>query len=300
MHAVPSSGILDELRRGLSPRSSIVEASRVLVCLQLRLTGERLSEAMAGPDPGPLHDARVAGRRLRVGASMFRCLYPGIWERAEGAGRDVTSGLREVRDMDIRAARLRKMTVAGKALPPDTLAIVGRMLDETHAERGGSVGLAGVLAGDTTATLLQAMWRPRTSGAPAAERFVRVRLIELTQRAALSIPLACVEGRGAVQHRLRIRCKALRYSLEMMEWRLGPPAAWRLDTLMKVQDELGEIHDIDVFCGYLAGRLERGAPRWSGRLKDIGRRLDEERHRHFGRFLDIREELERAVAPLIF
>jgi CHAD domain-containing protein len=300
MHAVPSSGKLDELRRGLSPRNSIVEASRVVVCLQLRQMGERLSEAIAGPDPGPLHDARVAGRRLRAGASMFRCLYPGIWERAEEAGRDVTSGLREVRDMDIRAARLRRMTVAARAFHPRTLALVRRLVDETQEERGGSGGLAGLLAGDPTGTLLPAMWRPRTSGAPAAERFVRVRLKELAQRAALSIPLACVEGRGAVQHRLRIRCKALRYSLEMMEWRLGAQAAWRLDTLRKVQDELGEIHDIDVFCGYLAEMLEKGAPRGSGRLKEIDRRLGEERHRHFGRFLDIREELGRAVAPLIF
>jgi hypothetical protein len=205
-----------------------------------------------------------------------------------------------VRDMDIRAARLRRMTVAARAFPSKTLAIVRGMLEKTHAERGGSGGLAGLLAGDAAETLLQAMWRPRTSGAPAAERFVRVRLNDLAQRAAMSIPLACAEGRGAVQHRLRIRCKALRYSLEMMEWRLGAQAAWRLDTLRKVQDELGEIHDIDVFCGYLAGRLEKGAPRGSGRLKDIGRGLGEERHRHFGRFLDLREELGRAVAPLTF
>jgi CHAD domain-containing protein len=192
------------------------------------------------------------------------------------------------------------MMMATTELSPKSSAIAGKMLRETLAERGRLARPAGPMAVDFAGTLLPALWRPRTSRAPAADRFVRVGLRELAQRAALLIPVASVETHGGVQHRLRIRCKALRYSLEMMGWHLGAQAAWRLDILRKVQDELGELHDIDVFCGYLAERMGPSARHGSGRVGDIGRRLGDERRRHFERFLDIREELERAAAPVIF
>lgn len=300
MTAVPSLGRLEELCLGLSPRSSIVEASRVQMCLQARKLEESIPDALAGHHTGPLHDARVAGRRLRAGAGIFRSLYPGTWKMAERGGRAVTSGFRDARDLDIRAARLRRMAVDAKGRPPGSLALIRMLQEQTAARRTELAGHVRPLAEILPASLLAGLWRPRHTGVPAADRCVRVRLGELAQRVAMLIPVACVEGRGGVQHHLRIRCKALRYSLEMMEWRLGSEASWRLGTLRKIQDELGELHDIDVFWGYLEERSGQNAIRRPGRLRDLVRGLDQERHRRFEGFLDLREGLEKVLAPITF
>ena len=297
MPAVPSLLGLEELRGGLSPRSSLPEAARVLLCLQVRMLEDRLPAALSGEEPAPLHDARVAGRRLRAGVAMFGSMYPRVWKNAEEAARCATSRFRLARDLDIRCARLRRMMMAAKGFSRKELGLIGMLLGESVAERR-TLGLAGPPGAGIDGRMLLALWRPRTSRAPQAERSLVVRLRELGQGAALLIPVACEECRGGVQHRLRMRCRALRYSLEMMEWRLGDEAAWRLDILRNVQDELGGIHDIDVFCGYLAQRAGSSASLGSGGHREMDRRLGEERHRHFRRFLDIGEELERALAPV--
>jgi len=310
MSAVPSLSGLEELRRGLSPRSSLPEAARVLLCLQARRLEESFPAALAGEEPAPLHDSRVAGRRLRAGVAMFQCMYPGAWKKAEGWARCATSRFRLARDLDIRCARLRRMMVAAGGYSQEELGLIGGLLEDSVVERKESRGPAVPPVGGNGGRMLLVLWRPRSSRAPEAERFVRVRFRELEQGASLLIPVACEERRGGVQHRLRMRCRALRYSLEMMEWRLGDQAAWRLEILRSVQDELGELHDIDVFRGYImerAGHPVRPLPKNDGAPKahrgfeglgDIGSGLGEERHRLFERFLDIREGLERALAPL--
>jgi CHAD domain-containing protein len=192
------------------------------------------------------------------------------------------------------------MAVDAKGRPPGSLALIRMLQEQTAVARTELAGHVRPLAEILPASLLAGLWRPRHTGVPAADRCVRVRLGELAQRVAMLIPVACVEGRGGVQHHLRIRCKALRYSLEMMEWRLGSEASWRLGTLRKIQDELGELHDIDVFWGYLEERSGQNAIRRPGRLRDLVRGLEQERHRRFEGFLDLREGLEKVLAPITF
>jgi len=298
MALVPSLGRLEELRMGLSPANSVVEASRVLLCLQARRLEQAVPEAVAGQHPGPVHDARVAGRRLRAGATVFRSLYPGTWKRAERAGRAVTTGFRQARDLDIRASRLRRMALEAPDRPAGACALVRAMQEETAAQRVGAVRAPGSLAGWVPEPLLAALWRPRASRAHGAERDVVVRLRDLGQWARLLIPVAMVEAHCGVQHRLRIRCKAMRYSLEMMDWGLGPEATWRLETLRRVQDILGDIHDIDLFRAYLEHRPGAKTTRMSGRTAEIVAGLAEERHRHFAKFLGVRGRLEKALGPV--
>ena len=298
-----AGGSREELRAlilGLSPRSSLPEAARVLICFQVRQIECDLPGARATLRPAPLHDARVAGRRLRAGVTIFQRLYPGVWELAEMMARQLTRCLRCPRDLDIRSARLRRMMRGIGDRDRERKGHIGMLLEKTIIEREAFKGSSGPPTENFIRHLLPALWRPRFSQAPAAERFARVRLRELAQRTAMLIPTASVEPRGGVQHRLRVRIKALRYSLEMMEWRLGGEAAWRLKVLRNAQDTLGEIHDIDVFTGYLAERAGLGARYKMRGFKDIDSGLGEERHKRFGRFLDVRVELERAVTPVTF
>jgi len=298
MTPVPSLARLEELRRGLCPSNSIVEASRILLCLQARRLEQSVPEAVAGLHPGPVHDARVAGRRLRAGATLFRSMFPRTWKRAERAGRAVTSGFRQARDMDIRAARLRRMAIEARDRPAGLLAMVRKLQAETSALRAGAVRAAGPPPRAIPAPLMAELWRPRASRVHGAEREIGVRLRDLGQRARLLIPVAAVEGHCGVQHRLRIRCKAVRYSLEMMDWRLGPEAAGRLGTLRRVQDILGDMHDIDLFIAYVREGPGAGSGRPSGPAREMLAGLAGERRRHFQRFLDIRGKLDSALGPV--
>jgi CHAD domain-containing protein len=104
-----------------------------------------------------------------------------------------------------------------------------------------------------------------------------------------------VERHAGVQHRLRIKCKSLRYSLEMLEWRMGKEATWRIAVLRKAQDVLGDIHDTDVFLEFISS-LERLPPAARKKpCRELTASLREERKRHFAAFLGLRAELERAA-----
>jgi CHAD domain-containing protein len=259
-----------------------------------------LPMALTTVDPAPLHDARVDGRRLRAAVMLFQGLYPGAWEQAASMAREVTRCLRFSRDLDIRCARLRLLMRGVKRSDRHDGPHLGRMLDESAALRRSLSKAAGPSAGAMMAPLLERLWDPRVSEAPSAQRLVNVRLAELAQRTALLIPTAAIEPLGGIQHRLRIRGKALRYSLEMMEWRLGEEASWRIRVLQKAQDVLGELHDLDVFVGYL-NEDGKGRGRGEHRVqRNILSVLGQQRHKWFERFLDLRPELEDACGPVAF
>lgn len=300
MEEVPLRGELKALCCGLSPRSSLPEAARVLTCVQAREIDADLPGALRTLRPAPLHDARVAGRRLRAGVTLFQCMYPGTWERAAAMAHQETRCLRLQRDLDTRCAKLRRLQ-RGLQDPKEAYGLtLARLLDESAAARRALANSPGPLAPGFMGPLLPALWRPRLSEALSSERFVRVRLKELAQRTAILIPAASYEPLAGVQHRLRIRGKALRYSLEMMEWRLGREATWRIKVLQKAQDALGQLHDIDVFMEYIGEKRKSCARDEPDCYREITGVLDGERRRCFGRFLDIRNELERACVPVVF
>jgi len=283
----------------LAPLGSLAESARVQLCLRAREMEAALPLALATARPDPLHDARVAGRRLRAGITLFQRLYPGRWHATVDLARSVTHGLRGARDLDIRRARLLRLSRRPGRAGARCRALFSRLGEETVSARRSDAA-ARALSSVGLGPVLAFLWRPRRANSADAERFARVWLHELAVMTQNTIPVASVEAHGGVQHRLRIRGKALRYSLEMMEWRLGGEAAWRIAVLRRAQDVLGELHDIDVFLGYIRGEAARGAGKKRGCLRNAQNALEQERHRHFGRFLDQREELERACGPLNF
>lgn len=297
MRRVPFKAELRRRAHGLSPRSSLPEAARTLTCLWAREMEADLPLALTTLRPAPLHDARVDSRRLRAAVSLFQGLYPGRWEQVALMAREVNRCLRRSRDLDIRCARLRHLIRGMRRPGGKDRSRLGKMLDESLASRKASSGLPGPGESASMAPLLQELWSPRVARAHQADRLVGVILKELAQRTASLIPTASVETLGGIQHRLRIRGKALRYSLEMMEWRLGEEASWRIKVLRSVQDILGEVHDIDVFAEYIGQWSKGGKGRDDSADRDMRAGLCAQRHRWFGRFLDKRTDLEMACDP---
>lgn len=95
---------------------------------------------------------------------------------------------------------------------------------------------------------------------------------------------AVVAGKGspAAWHRLRLRTKRLRYTLELFRPCYGPGLEQRLHALRQAQQILGEINDCAA-----AGRLIDGLlpPRSPQRLR-LRRFLDERARRKLGEFRD--------------
>jgi CHAD domain-containing protein len=298
MSGPPDTAELRLRARELAPDGSLAEAARVLLCLQAREIEAALPRALSSPRPGPLHDARVASRRLRAGITLFQRLYPGRWHSTVGLARTVTHGLREARDLDIRRARLerlsRRLGVSGRCRT-----LLQDLSEEASAARFPD-DVRAALAAVRLGPVLDHLWRPMRPRTADAGRFAAVWLASLSQVTLNTLPAASVEAHGGVQHRLRIRGKALRYSLEMMQWRLGGEARWRTTALREAQEVLGEIHDIDVLLEYLRGESGRRGKADRRCLGQAGEMLQVERHRFFRLFLHRRPELEEACRPVRF
>jgi hypothetical protein len=157
---------------------------------------------------------------------------------------------------------------------------------------------------------------PAGALADNAERIVRTRLAEVADLLAEAGDPAAVTA----LHDLRIAAKRLRYVLELTHPCFGPYARTSIKRVKDLQDLLGEIHDADVQIPDVVGVLNAlvaedavavaeaasgeedlppaaaarspHAADWAG-LVTVALHLQARRHLLFGRFLEIRRDLER-------
>jgi triphosphatase len=262
---------------------------RHLAVLLAKEPGTRLGE-----DIEELHDMRVATRRLRAAIDLFADAFP---VRARGL-RDELSWLAavlgRVRDLDVQIDNLDDMVPATAAAPLEHLR---HLLQREHrvARRA----------------LLEALDSPRWERLAAglvglARQGPNRRSAAARQPAALAVPeLVLVRHRAVVKaarrarrselasdfHRLRIRCKRLRYSLEFVAGVYGGRTERYTRRLAKIQDALGLMQDAEVATRRLHELATTGdlppatvfvmggaAERYDRRATDLqstmGRRLD--------------------------
>ena len=210
----------------------------------------------------------------------------------------MTGGLRTERDLDVRLLRLREMR-ADRTATEELRKLARRLFAVVERERKALLGRTWTVSflGKRMQEFIPELWRPCTACAPELEKGLSGRLRELAREALVLIPPAAVERHAGVQHRLRIRCKALRYSLEMMEWRMGERASRTINVLRDVQDVLGEVHDVDVFVEFFSSQARRRPAMPRRPLREMRERMAQERKRHFAVFTGLRPELERVCAP---
>jgi CHAD domain-containing protein len=92
---------------------------------------------------------------------------------------------------------------------------------------------------------------PRGATAENARRIVATRVDELLDLAGAIHEAGASRG----QHDLRIAAKRLRYSLELFPRVFGAAGEAAVETLRAVQDDLGELHDLDVLLDLIADEL---------------------------------------------
>ena len=195
---------------------------------------------------------RVASRRLRAAHALFAdVLPPALAEaRAELGWIGVTLGA--VRDLDVQLDQHEAWLGELEEADRDALAPLGRLLNEQRA--GARAAMLEMLNSrryeafvGRYGRLLRAR-RPRSTG-PAAQpaRAVAPDLIEARFRRVRALGRRIRPGSPPTDyHRLRIRCKRLRYALEFLTDLYPGQTGPLLRRLVVLQDLLGLHQDGDV------------------------------------------------------
>lgn len=216
-----------------------------------------------GDDPEPLHDMRVAIRRLRAGLGMFADALPAGAPDMRAELGWLGRALGAVRDLDVQIEHVREWQAG---LPPGDAAALEALLDRIAARRD-----------EARAGMLGALDSPRRARFAADfTRFVRqstiTRSADPTTALEVAVPVlaaapALIERRyrklrkrgDAVRassppdayHAVRIDGKRLRYAVEAFADVYGKPARTLIRRLVALQDLLGAHQDACVAVDHL-------------------------------------------------
>lgn len=256
----------------------------------------RFEEQAAGIAPGAdiefLHRARVATRRLRAALSLFAPLMPEGRDdgREWGASvRRVTNALGAARDLDVQILFLREKIAAlvpaaesGKALLPGLNRLLLRKT-QSRARLEGRLIRALLRWRDSGTSdrlresLRRAVMASEERNVPTDDRLARIAAqAERELRSARSFDLFVRDETAVTElHELRKATKRVRYMLEMLDPLSGGALSDVADRFQALQDDLGAIHDCDVWIAeippFLARERERtvayfGSPRPFARI----------------------------------
>lgn len=245
-HEAPSP-VLGDALAGLSNGAYALQ----LIQRQTRRLGKLQSAVLAGGDPEALHQLRVSLRRLRTALALFAPaleLPEGVSE-ARLAGVARRTGLS--RDLDVLAHRFESRLLP--ALPARERERLAPALKRLARDRKAAHGdLVETLSGGRYLKLLArlARWQRRPAYTALGELPLLAWLPDWQAPVAADLFLQpgwrAQDPRADSLHGLRKRIKAVRYALEHLEPFLDATLlAWLAD-LRQAQDDLGELHDLQV------------------------------------------------------
>lgn len=193
-----------------------------------------------GWDSDGVHDLRVALRRCRTMADALSEVNPSpSWKKLKKSTRDLFQALGQLRDTQVAKQWVKKL---GGAKDPVRRSLL-KVLDETEERQQKTAEKA-------LAQFDRKDWKKWSRKFPAKAEFFpaesvvfqRLALIKLNQAVDLYQRAKKVRS-GAAWHRLRIGLKEFRYILENF---LPERYERSSKELKRMQDILGEVHDLDV------------------------------------------------------
>ncbi|MHB1457588.1 MAG: CHAD domain-containing protein [Armatimonadota bacterium] len=215
---------------------------------------------VAGNDIEALHDMRVASRRLRAALRVFKASLPSkefadVVEQV----RSVTQALGSVRDLDVFIDYLENEKLI---LDQDIDWLIDVEKAEAERERIRIDMLntlndlqSGSLESDITLMLSKSkMTNARSKNFMAAQA---VRLITPGLADLISISYAIYNSELITEiHQMRIAAKKLRYTMEAFIPCFGRPLIEMISEVKLLQEQLGMIHDCDVWVDKLKRYLD--------------------------------------------
>jgi CHAD domain-containing protein len=188
----------------------------------------------------PVHDLRVAIRRSRSLAEGFQSVDPNPdWKKMRKAGKAVFASLGTLRDVQVLMEWIEKL---GSPDDPATQKLMAHCREQEQLHK--------LHAGEALAAFNTRQWRhwavslPKSAARlrPGSEVFLEMALDRWAE--ARELHRIALRSRSKLAlHQLRIGIKKLRYLVENFLPALH--AAWSKD-LKYLQDDLGEVHDLDV------------------------------------------------------
>ncbi len=201
---------------------------------------ERIDQVQQGFDADDVHDLRVALRRCRTMSDALSEVNPGPgWRKLKKASRELFHVLGELRDCQVERDWLRKLGPPGDPVRRHLARLLLRQERQLRENTAHALGQFDRKAWKKLARKLgpKARFFPLESVV-----FQRLALARLNHAVEL-YRLARKRRSSVAWHRLRIGIKRFRYVVDnFLPQRYE---AWAGD-LKRVQDLLGEVHDLDV------------------------------------------------------
>jgi CHAD domain-containing protein/CYTH domain-containing protein len=240
---------------------SAEEGARVVALGLLDEATDAAGALAAGSGEEPLHDFRVAVRRLRSALRTYRpWLEAGVRRRHERRLKKIARSTNAARDAEVQlawlAAREEELTATQRA---GHAAAMARFEARVH----GGPDAARVAARHEKAARklrrrLERYERTVQTGEDEGASFGAVLASLVTEHAAaLAAAMGAIRGPADQEdaHAARIEGKRLRYLLEPLRGLRGADATDAIAELKRLQDLLGELHDAHVLSGELGAAL---------------------------------------------
>lgn len=236
---------------------------RRAIAASVRRLLDNEAQAIAGRGAEPVHQARVAVRRLRSDLRTFRELVDARWAgRLRQELRWLGSELGAVRDYDVLIARLRTAAArSGASDDPNVAALVAAVRASRSAARSR---MAGAMRSERYARLRErlelAARSPRLTLAARlapSQAFPRI-LKRRRKRIVRAVQELTTRPSLASLHRVRILAKRLRYAAEAIEGSGCAGATVLAKASERLQDVLGALNDAASSC--VALRKMRAKP----------------------------------------
>ncbi|MEW6364413.1 MAG: CHAD domain-containing protein [Acidobacteriota bacterium] len=246
--------------------------------------------------PDNIHDLRVSARRLAAAQGVFPVEELG---RLKKVASRIRKKLGQLRDLDVALENMRKLALQSDSSATQGQAYLTRLMSDRR---------------EILKKLRPMLWLPMpvvtvVVTADDHRRFVAeapAHLLPQLQAIREVMPEVSRSDNAAPVHQLRICFKRLRYRLELFAEALGAHTDAWLSSCKRVQDRLGEIHDMDVLIGMLEGEwakaVDGGSP--GPEVESLLRAAWQERHRlnaaaqealaEETRFV---EEIQRSLSP---
>ena len=271
----------------------------------MRALSKQLPRALEG-DVEPLHQGRVATRRLREILPLCACEVPrGLATRARRRARRVGRALGGVREIDVSIEVVEEIIKRG-TIDLDTSRRLKQYLEDEREERRERMldRLASVnirkLERDLADTARVLGMRQQTDGW-AQLLAVRIqRRSEAVQRAVSEAGALYISDRV---HRVRIAAKTLRYALELAGETGEAETREAVRELKGIQEVLGQLHDLEVLGGMIQDltmpALDVDDPPGNADLEALRLALDGECRELHSRYVGKRESLLRVCRDAV-
>jgi CHAD domain-containing protein/phosphohistidine phosphatase SixA len=267
----------------VQPKDTVLDAARRLMYLQYRIITENHEGMLAAQDDNPLHDARVAIRRLRALLRLFLGFLPASSSTIDDGLANLAMLLSPLRDNDVwirflSGQRINRHFAGG-------IDFVHYCALESRMKKDDKRIVRGILKSEEYTGLMRAITRFLRVELPDTIRTMQaLPLAPLASRKLLSIyyetltrPGIKKEYDGEKMHAMRKLCRRGRYWSEFMAPLLGPPANLFAQHFKTLADTLGELHDADT-------ALARISPVHNAVTSSLGRILRGSKTRIFSRF----------------